>query len=57
MSLIDDATGYPFRLQLEQYELTQLVVERLGDFPHVDVRFDHEVTGYADRGDCVECIR
>ena len=54
MSLIADATDYPFRLQLEQYELTQLIVERLADFPHVDVRFDHEVTGYADFGDCVE---
>ena len=29
MSLIADATGHPYRLQLEQYELTQLVVAEL----------------------------
>ena len=56
MSLIADATGYPFRLQLEQYELTQMIVERLTAFPHVDVHFDLEVTGFSDFGDYVEVL-
>lgn len=52
MSLIADETAFPFRLQLEQYELTQLNCERLREFDCVDLRFGHEVTGYeeTDRG-------
>lgn len=53
MSLISDATAYPFRLQLEQYELTQLNCERLKSFNNVDLHFGHEVTGYEDTGDGV----
>ena len=56
MSLIADATDYPYRLQLEQYELTRLIVDRLADFAHADVRFEHEVTGFEDRGDCVDVL-
>ena len=56
MSMIADATDYPYRLQLEQYELTQLIVERLEDFAHVDVRFDHKATGFSDRGDYVDVM-
>jgi len=48
MSLIADETAYPFRLQLEQYELTQLNCERLREFNDVDLRFGHEVTGYVE---------
>lgn len=53
MSLIADATAYPFRLQLEQYELTQLNCERLKSFEHVEVLFEHEVTGYEEHEDGV----
>lgn len=54
MSLIADATSYPFRLQLEQYELTQLNCERLKSFDNVEVHFGHEVTGYGEQsGDVV----
>ena len=48
MSLISDATRYPFRLQLEQYELTQLNCERLESFDNAVVHFGHEVTGYEE---------
>jgi len=53
MSLIADETAHPYRLQLEQYELTRMIVARLADFPHVDVRFDHEVLSYRERDDGV----
>ena len=56
MSLIADATDYPYRLQLEQYELTRLIVERLAAFEHVDIRFNHKVTGFRDHGDHVEVL-
>jgi len=48
MSLIADATAYPFRLQLEQYELTQLNCARLREFDHVDLRLGHEVIAYEE---------
>lgn len=54
MSLIADATGFPFRLQLEQYELTQLICERLKSYNQVELRFGHEVTGYRETEDGVE---
>lgn len=46
MSLIADETKYPFRLQLEQYELTYLVAEKLADYDCLDVRFNHEVLSF-----------
>ena len=45
MSAIADETKFPFRLQLEQYEMTRLVNEKLKAFPQVQVLFSHEVTG------------
>ncbi len=53
MSLIADATAHPFRLQLEQYELTHLNCQRLRSYERVDVRFGHEVTGYEELDDGV----
>jgi 3-(3-hydroxy-phenyl)propionate hydroxylase len=53
MSLIADQTGFPFRLQLEQYELTRLNCERLERYEHADLRFGHEVVGFEDTGDGV----
>ncbi len=43
MKLIADETPFPFRLQLEQYEMTHIVGDKLKTFPHVEVRFGHEV--------------
>jgi 3-(3-hydroxy-phenyl)propionate hydroxylase len=45
MKLIADETKFPFRLQLEQYEMTQIVGDMLKAYAHVDVRFGHKVTG------------
>ncbi len=54
MKLIADSTRYPFRLQLEQYEFTRLVNERLQVLPCADVRFSNEVTGFTQQPDKVE---
>lgn len=54
MSLIADSTRYPFRLQLEQYEFTRMVNAALAQLPAADVRFAHEVTGFAQTGDYVD---
>ena len=43
MELIREDTRFPFRLQLEQYEMTNIVNAGLANYPHAEVRFDHEV--------------
>ncbi|MGJ8686879.1 MAG: FAD-dependent oxidoreductase, partial [Spongiibacteraceae bacterium] len=43
MALISDDTKFPFRLQLEQYEMTHIVNDMLKDYPCADVRFGHKL--------------
>lgn len=43
MGIIADETRFPFRLQLEQYEMTFIVGDMLKDYPHVQVRFSTAV--------------
>ncbi len=54
MSLISGSTTYPFRLQLEQYEFTRLVVAALAQIDCAEVRFATEVTGYTQGPEQVE---
>ena len=46
MSLIAEDTAFPFRLQLEQYEMTRLAVAALADEPSAEVRFGSRVTDF-----------
>ncbi len=46
MSLIAKDTDFPFRLQLEQYELTHIIGERLPAYPHVKVKMGHRFVSY-----------
>ena len=43
MRLIADDTRFPFRLQLEQYEMTHIVNRALQDLDVADVRLGHEL--------------
>lgn len=54
MSLLADSTRYPFRLQLEQYEFTRIVNDRLRDLDNVEVRFGCEVTGFTQNDEHVD---
>ena len=54
MSLIADSTRFPFRLQLEQYEFTRLVVSALQGIDCAQVRFGTKVTGFDQFEDRVE---
>jgi 3-(3-hydroxy-phenyl)propionate hydroxylase len=54
MSLIADETSFPFRLQLEQYEMTQIVVDELAGYDCVDVLFGHEAVDYIERSSHVD---
>ncbi len=53
MQLIADETAFPFRLQLEQYEMTHIVNAKLQDYPHAEVRFEHEVLSAEQTADGV----
>jgi 3-(3-hydroxy-phenyl)propionate hydroxylase len=53
MSVIADETGFPFRLQLEQYEMTRIAVDLLNREAGATVLFDHEVDGFSQDEDGV----
>jgi 3-(3-hydroxy-phenyl)propionate hydroxylase len=52
-AILKDDTDYPFVIQCEQFKTAQLILGRLADLPHVDVRFGHAVTAVDQRGDAV----
>lgn len=54
MSLLEGETPFPFRLQLEQYEFTRIVKDKLALLPCADMRFAHEVTGFSQTDDHVD---
>lgn len=53
MSLIADETRFPFRLQLEQYEMTHIAARHLANYPNAELRFGHKVLRAEQAGDSV----
>ena len=53
MSAIADETLFPYRLQLEQYELTEIIACVLRRYPAAELRFNHEVVGFEQDADGV----
>ena len=45
LSVLAGDTAHPYRLQYEQWRLSELLLERLGTLPAATMRFGHEVTG------------
>lgn len=54
LTLLADETPFPFRLQLNQQRLVELLWERLASEPHVDLRFGTEVLSTRQVEDGVE---
>jgi 3-(3-hydroxy-phenyl)propionate hydroxylase len=54
MQLLQGDTEFPFRLQCEQWKLTQLIKAQLDALPHVHVRFSTRLTGLSQTGDSVQ---
>ena len=54
MGVISDLTRHPYRLQLEQYELTHIIRDRLKEIPHAEQRFDAEVTDVMQNEESVQ---
>jgi 3-(3-hydroxy-phenyl)propionate hydroxylase len=53
LSVLGGETRHPYRLQCEQWKLSQALLERLQQSPHADVRFSTRVVAAADQGDAV----
>lgn len=53
MGVIGDLTRHPFRLQLEQYELTRIIGDRLKAFSHVRHMFGANLTEFEQSHDGV----
>lgn len=56
MSAISDETLFPYRLQLEQYELTWIINRVLKDYDCAEIRFEHEVVGYSQDASGVDVV-
>jgi len=56
MSLIARDTAFPFRLQLEQYEMTGIAVRHLQELDCASVLFGHEVTAFEQDAEGVEVL-
>ena len=54
MSLISPDTDHPFRLQCEQWKLTEMIQSKLNQMPHVQMLFDAKVTQVSQTADHVE---
>ena len=44
MACLSDVTAYPFRLQCEQFQLTELLAAKLAEHPRCSLHFDTNVT-------------
>jgi 3-(3-hydroxy-phenyl)propionate hydroxylase len=53
MSELADMSDHPYRLQCEQWKLTNLASQHLADLPNAEIRFDRRVLGYEQDGDGV----
>ena len=51
LAAIADVTAHPYRLQCEQFKLCQILAERFGDDPLVELEFGCPVVSAADLGD------
>lgn len=55
-AVLKDDTGYPFRLQCEQYKLAGWLCEQLSHIPGVELRYGHEVTAIDQDEDGVTVV-
>lgn len=56
MQLIADETRFPFRLQLEQYEMTYLAQEKLKACPSVTTLFSHQLVSFEQDANGVTAV-
>lgn len=49
LECISDSTGFPFRLQCEQFHFSNIAIEYLIGSPLFEIRFQHEISGVENR--------
>lgn len=54
LGVLKDDTRHPYRVQAEQYKLTNIVAPILESMPEVDLRFETRVTGVTQNADGVD---
>lgn len=58
LSVLEKDTRHPYRLQCEQWKLSQALLKRVQALPTVEIVFSAEIVGVTDTGDsCVARIR
>ncbi|MEN9770750.1 MAG: hypothetical protein RLZZ180_2380 [Pseudomonadota bacterium] len=56
MELLKNDTAHPFRLQCEQWKLTEAIAQQLKAMPHVKVLFDTKVESVSQTADGVQMV-
>jgi 3-(3-hydroxy-phenyl)propionate hydroxylase len=56
MELLRGQTDHPFRLQCEQWKLTEAIREKLAQLPHVKILFDTKVETVSQTADRVDVV-
>lgn len=56
MTLLQGDTDHPFRLQCEQWKLTQLIKQQLDALPDVTVRFSTKLESVTQTGNAVQAV-
>jgi 2-polyprenyl-6-methoxyphenol hydroxylase-like FAD-dependent oxidoreductase len=51
LGVLKDETRHPYRLQCEQQKLQHLLLSRLAEYPHADIRFGESVDALGQHGD------
>ena len=53
LGLLANDTNHPYRVQCEQWKLSHIIYERLGAYPHAEVRFGRRAVGASQDADSV----
>tara|TARA_B100001142_G_scaffold161929_1_gene162105 strand:+ start:29064 stop:30260 length:1197 start_codon:yes stop_codon:yes gene_type:complete len=56
LSVLDDVTPFPFRVQIEQWQLVEKIYAKLQNMPTAEVFFEHQVIGAREDADGIKVL-
>ena len=56
LSVLNDITPFPFRVQIEQWQLVEKIYAKLKDIPNAEVLFEHQVIGAREDADGIKVL-
>lgn len=56
LSVLDGETDHPYRLQCEQFKMTNIVIKKLAAYPHVEVRMGTRIKGFSEVDGAVKAL-